>query len=128
MKKIISLLLSISIFALLSFSGEKECEKYFAGKWKYEKYDVEYIYVVRDLKKQYEYTENGKYYYEFDIRWLTECSYELTYKGTNSPNTAAAEVGEKFTVEIITINDSITEYKTVFRDLEDVGKMVRMEL
>ena len=127
MKKVIGLLLIISIFTLLSFSMQKECKKHFTGKWKYEKYDIEYIYVVRDQKKQYEYTENGKYYYEFDITWLTECKYELTYKRTNSPNPAAAKIGEKFTVDIINIDESSTAYKTVFRDLEDVGKMVRVE-
>ncbi|MFK7748932.1 MAG: hypothetical protein AB8B65_11110 [Kordia sp.] len=127
MKKIIGVLLFIFVVASMSFTTQKECRKYFSGKWKYVKYDVDYIYVVRDDKKQFAYMENGKYYYEFDITWLTECNYELTYVGTNSPNAAAAEIGEKFTVELITVNDSITEYKTVFRDLEDVGKMVRIE-
>jgi len=40
---------------------------------------------------------------------------------------AAVKIGETFTVEILNINDSITEYKTVFRDLEDQGKMVLVQ-
>lgn len=127
MKK--SLILISIFFASISWSFKErnECKKYFSGTWKYEKYDVEYIYVKRDLKKQFEYVENGKYYYEFDIKWLTECKYQLTYKGTSSPLPAEAKIGEMFTVEILNINDSITEYKTVFRDLEDRGKMVLIQ-
>lgn len=84
------------------------------------------IYVERNKDKQFEYIENGKYYYEFDIDLITDCKYELTYKGTTSPNSAAAKIGEKFTIEIIKINDSEMEYKTTFRNLEDVGKMTRI--
>ncbi|ULC60180.1 serpin family protein [Flaviramulus sp. BrNp1-15] len=127
MKKIIILLLIVSSISFLSFNTTEDCKKYFNGKWKYERYDVEYIYVERNDKKQFEYMGNGKYYYEFDIEWKTDCKYELTYIGTTSPNPAAAEVGEKFTIEIIKINDSVTEYKTVFRNLEDVGKMIRIK-
>lgn len=127
MKKVLGLLLIVAMFTSLSFRTENNCRKYFTGKWKYEKYDTDYIYVVREEKTQRAYMENGKYYYEFAINWLTECTYELTYKGTNSPNPAVANIGEKFLVEITNINDSITEYKTVFRDKTDVGKMVRIE-
>jgi len=119
----------IAVFVLISWSFKErnECKKHFSGIWKYEKYDVEYMYVDRNLEKQFEYVENGKYYYEFDIKWLTECKYQLTYKGTSSPMPAAVKIGETFTVEILNINDSITEYKTVFRDLEDQGKMVLVQ-
>ncbi|EDP96275.1 hypothetical protein U8527_09190 [Kordia algicida OT-1] len=127
MKKVIGLFLIFVMFALLSFSTQNNCRKYFKGKWKYEKYDAEYIYVVREEKVQRAYMENGKYYYEFSINWLSDCSYELTYVGTNSPNPAVAKIGEKFSVEITNINDSITEYKTIFREKTDVGRMVRMK-
>lgn len=127
MKGITLLLFAIFAFTFSSFKVEKDCQEYFSGKWKYELYDVEYIYVERDHKKQYEYVENGKYYYEFDIEWITDCKYELTYIGTTSPNPAVAKIGEKFEVEITQINDSLTEYITVFRDLEDVGKMIRVK-
>lgn len=126
MKKTIIFLFIIYALTSMSFNENIDCKEYFSGKWKYERYDVEYIYVVRDMEKQYEYMENGKYYYEFDIEWVTECKYQLTYKGTTSPKPAAAKIGEKFIIEITKINDSLTEYKTVFRDLEDVGKMVRI--
>ncbi|WP_040252091.1 hypothetical protein [Psychroserpens mesophilus] len=127
MKTLLILIFAISAFGFTSFDENENCKEYFSGKWKYEKFDVEYIYVERTLKKQYEYMENGKYFYEFDIEWINDCKYELTYKGTTSPNSAAAKIGEKFTIEITKINDSLTEYKTVFRDLEETGKMIKMK-
>jgi len=121
------ILLLHTVLTLLIYCSEKNCSDYFNGKWKYDHHDVDYIYVERNHKKQFEYMENGKYYYEFDIEWLTDCTYELTYKGTTSPVPAAAQIGEKLIVEITTINDSITEYKTTFRNMALVGSMSRIK-
>ena len=115
------------IFSLFSFTTTENCKKEFKGKWKYNSMTKEQMYVKRTLKKQSEYVENGKYYYEFNIKWISNCKYELTYIGTTSPNPAAAKIGESFTVEIIEINDSIMKYKTVFRDIEDIGEMTKIK-
>lgn len=121
------IILLFTILSTVALNTEKKCKDSFIGKWKYDNYDIEYIYVERTLEKQLEYMNNGKFYYEFDIEWLSECEYELTYVGTNSSNQAAAYIGEKFKIEILKINDSLTEYKTVFRGLEDIGTMSRLK-
>ncbi len=112
---------------LLTSFTTPDCKSMFTGKWKYEQISAKDMYVVRTLEKQYEYVENGKYYYEFDINWHSECKYELTYVGTNSPKPALAKVGESFTVEIIEINRKTMKYKTIFRELTDIGEMQKIK-
>ena len=125
--RILSLLFIVISLLITSCNVKNNCTDFFNGKWKYEHFDVEYLYVERNKEKQFEYMENGKYYYEFDINWITDCNYELIYIGTTSPNPAVVKIGEKMLVEIIKVNDSITEYKTVFRNIEEIGKMVRIK-
>jgi hypothetical protein len=83
---------------LVVFSGSTDCKKMFPGKWKYRNVSATESYVVRTLEKQLEYEENGKYYYEFKIRWISDCKYELTYIGTNSPKPFVANINETCTV------------------------------
>lgn len=104
-----------------------DCKKLFEGKWRYRHIATEDLFVVRTLDKQFEYVENGKYYYEFKIKWLSDCKYELTYIGTTSPVPAAANINEKCIVTIIGIDAGFMKYKTVFRDQLDVGEMDRVK-
>jgi len=127
MFRIIQLGFFTPILFLFSFTPIENCKKVFKGKWKYNDLPVEQMYVERTLKKQFEYVENGKYNYEFDIKWISKCKYELTYKGTTSPNPAVAKIGESFTVEVIEINDSTMKYKTVFQDMEEIGEMTKIK-
>ena len=108
---------------LFAFTQTSDCKKLFPGKWKYRNYSTEEAFVVRTLDKQYEYVENGKYYYEFKIKWLSNCKYELTYIGTNSPKPSVANVNETCTVEIIGIDSEYMKYRTIFRDQLDVSEM-----
>jgi hypothetical protein len=102
---------------------ETNCKQYFTGTWIYEKYPKTQIYAVRTLSKQLEYTENGKYFYEFDIKWVSDCKYQLLYKGTTSSTPAAAKIGEVTTVDILKINQDEMTYQTVFKNLKEVGNM-----
>ena len=104
-----------------------DCKKMFPGKWKYKNMPVEEAYVVRTLQKQYEFVENGKYYYEFDVRWKTACKYELIYVGTTSPKPAMANINETCTVEIIGIDNDYMKYRTIFRDMLDVSEMEKVK-
>jgi hypothetical protein len=112
---------------LVVFSGSTDCKKMFPGKWKYRNVSATESYVVRTLEKQLEYEENGKYYYEFKIRWISDCKYELTYTGTNSPKPFVANINETCTVEIIGIDNEYMKYKTIFRDQLDVSEMEKMK-
>ena len=113
------------LFALLFQSTD--CKKLFPGKWKYRNLSVQEAYVVRTLTKQYEFVENGKYYYEFKIRWLSNCKYELTYLGTTSPKPALANINETLTVEILGIDSEYMKYRTIFRDILDVSEMEKIK-
>ena len=114
-------------FAFALFLQPTDCKKLFAGKWKYRHLSTEEMFVVRTMSKQLEYVENGKYYYEFKIKWLSDCKYELKYVGTTSPRPAVAEVNETCIVDILRIDNEYMKYKTVFRDQLDVGEMERLK-
>lgn len=88
---------------------------------------VEQMFVECTTKKQLEYIENGKYYYEFDIKWLTPCKYEAIYKGTNSPYPANAAIGDITTIEILEITKDKMKYRTKFNDIEEVAEMNRIK-
>lgn len=125
-------------FCLLAFSclhscmlqkdGFKDnCKKNFPGKWKYDDYSTSTIHVVRTKDKQFEYTQNGKYFYEYDIKWLEDCTYQMTFLTTSDPNPAIAREGDKLIVEIISIDKNILEYSTTFDGKLDTGTMTRID-
>lgn len=121
-------LTSLIFLFLITFKVDKNnCKKNFVGKWKYSEIPKEKTYVVRTLDKQLEYSENGKYYYEFSIKWINDCKYEITYIGTNSPFPAVTKIGEITTVKIINIDKTKMKYHTYFRNLEEVGEMARIK-
>jgi hypothetical protein len=118
----------IVVLLTITFSAQtSDCKKLFPGKWKYKNVPVEESYVVRTLDRQFEYVENGKYYYEFRIKWLNDCKYELTYAGTTSPDTSFAKHNETCTVQIIGIDNDYMKYKTIFRNQLDVNEMERIK-
>lgn len=127
-RKLTQILLILCLIPLLvSFNPSQNCKKYFSGKWKYDKLDPVKIYVVRTKKKQFEYIQNGKYYYEYDLKWLDKCRYQLTYVGTNSPKAAIIKVGESFIVEILDADSKKMTYKTSFLNKTDVGIMTKID-
>ena len=126
MKILKILVLIISLIPFVSYS-QNNCKKYFRGKWKYKDAPKDSLYVFRTFEKQREYTKNGKYHYDFKIRWLTDCEYELTYVGTTSPHPAVIKIGETLNIKIIKIDNVQMTYKTVFRDLQEEAEMERVE-
>ncbi len=115
----------ILIFFYTGIANSDNCQKYFDGIWKYDELPASKIYVVRTYNKQYEYIEDGKYFYEYDIEWLDECRYEMTFVKTTSPTQAKINKGEKLTVYILEISKNKMSYKTTFRNTEEVGEMSR---
>jgi hypothetical protein len=117
----------IVVLAVAFTALTTDCKKMFPGKWKYRNVPTKEMYVVRTLEKQFEYVENGKYYYEFKIKWLSDCKYELTYVGTTSPTPSVAKPNETCTVEIIGIDNEYMKYRTIFRDELDVSEMEKIK-
>ena len=122
-----TLLASFLILLLVSFNPSQNCKKYFPGKWKYDDLPTSTIYVVRTKKKQFEYTQNGKYYYEYDLKWLKKCKYQMTFVLTTDPNPAVAREGDVLIVEIIDISKSKMQYKTTAGGQQDIGKMTKID-
>ncbi|HLY72126.1 MAG TPA: hypothetical protein VKR53_20475 [Puia sp.] len=120
---------SFFIFTGLVFISwiNSDCRKDFAGKWKYKNISPDSTYVMRTLEKQFEYVDHGKYYYEFSVRWLDDCSYQLTYIGTTSPRPAAIQIGESLHVDILSINNTRMTYKTIFRNLQESDEMEKIQ-
>ncbi len=119
-------LLVIVLLLCTAFAEPKNCKKYFSGKWKYNDLSASTIYVVRTKKKQFEYTEDGKYYFEYNIKWLSACKYQMTYIKTNSPTPAIAQPGETLVVDIVDIQQNTMQYKTTFRDKQEIGSMTKI--
>lgn len=120
-------MLTLFILDLYLLLFTPDCQEHFAGTWKYEQYTVEQIYVERTAQKQFEYVNNGKEWFEYRVEWISDCSYILTYVGTNSTKPPIVEIGESFQVEINFENDSTMHYKTTFRGNMDEGVMYRIQ-
>jgi hypothetical protein len=127
MKILRNALFILGTILFISWTADNNCRKYFKGKWKYKNITQDSTYVIRTLEKQVEYTSKGKYYYEFKIKWLSSCKYQLTYIKTTSPKPAVINIGETLTVEIISINSSHMTYKTVFRDMQETDEMEKIK-
>jgi len=117
----------IILAACSALTQPKNCKKHFPGKWRYDDLPASKIYVIRTKKKQFEYTEDGEYYFEYNIKWLTACKYQMTFVKTNSPIPAIAKPGETLIVDILEIGQTTMQYKTVFRDKQETGSMTRIE-
>lgn len=120
-----ALLLSGTLFIFWSNPGD--CRKNFEGKWRYKTIPQDTIFVVRTFAEQREYTEGGKYYYAFKLRWINDCKYVMIYKGTTSNRPALIPVGDSLLVEILNINKTEMKYKTTVGELVDIGEMERMQ-
>lgn len=125
MNQSLYILLLVSV-GLLSMTKDN-CKKHFAGKWKYSDMPAEKMYVERTKNKQLEYIEDGKYYYEFEIKWVNSCKYQAIYKGTNSPYPANTAIGEATTIEILEITRDKMKYHTKFGDVEETAEMTRID-
>lgn len=103
------------------------CKKNFSGKWKYDNRTTSEIYVERTKNKQYEYTKGGKYYYEYDVKWLDKCRYQMTFVKTNSPVPYKSWEGDVLTVEILSTGPNKIQYKTVYENDSYSGYMTKID-
>jgi len=109
-----------------SLSTNNHCKIFFEGKWSYEVQNTKYD-VVRTLNKTTEYTDNKKYFYEYDAKWINDCEYDLIFKKSNKPNYTLIKPGEKVHVEIIAIDKDTMRYKGTFRKRDVIGEMTRLK-
>jgi hypothetical protein len=109
-----------------SLSSNNNCRLNFPGKWVYKVANAN-ITVERSLEKTIEYTDNGKYRFEYDNKWINDCQYQLIFKKTTKPNYTLSKIGEVFDIEILEIDNKTMRYKGVFRKKETEGEMTKIK-
>ncbi|MEO8515157.1 MAG: hypothetical protein ABI426_00350 [Flavobacterium sp.] len=77
MRKIL-LIMPVLLFSVISFAQENKCSKYKNGTFKLldQANNVTYI-IERNGNKQYEQIEGEKTKIDFDVNWISDCSYTL---------------------------------------------------
>ncbi|MDR3714464.1 MAG: hypothetical protein P4L51_16755 [Puia sp.] len=109
-----------------AYSPNNNCRKFFEGTWSYTA-NSQTIDIERTFDKTIEYTENKKYKFEYENRWLDDCKYEIKFIKTNRPNYNLEQIGEIITVEILEIDKTQMKYTAVFRGRETPGEMRRID-
>ena len=106
-----------------SLSPNNDCKKYFAGKWTYSFKDTTVV-VERSLQKATEY--NGNNTFEYDIKWVNNCEYQLIFRKTSAPNYTLQKPGEIMLVNIMEIDNDIMRYRSTFKGIDIDGDMTRV--
>ncbi len=108
------------------YSFNNKCKQFFVGNWKYS-INGKVINVERTFKKTIEFMENRKYLYEYENRWIDDCSYEIIFKRTTKPNYNSMKIGEVMKVDILEIDQKSMRYTATFRGVDIGGEMVKEE-
>ncbi|NOZ35374.1 MAG: hypothetical protein GXO80_08760 [Chlorobi bacterium] len=87
-----------------------KCKDMHFGKYKYLDNPDTTSYVIREGNSHIEYYENDKYFGKFEIEWLTDCAYELTFIESNDPNVTFLSKGDKMNVTIYNVTVNGYEY------------------
>jgi len=96
------------------------------GKFKYLDHNDKTAFFEVNGNKEVEYYQNKKYYVKSDIKWLSDCVYELSLTAATLPK-LQFRPGDKLKVEILSIrNDTIT-YKASSQFKAWMGKLKVMK-
>jgi len=105
-----------------AYSPYSDCRKFFEGTWTYT-VNNQVFEVERTFDKTIEYTENKRYKFEYENKWLDDCTYEIKLVKTNKPHYQLEQIGEMVTVKILKIDKTKMKYTAVFRGRETPGEM-----
>ncbi|MEX0968779.1 MAG: tetratricopeptide repeat protein [Bacteroidia bacterium] len=104
------------------------CKMAHNGKFKYGSNQSDTTaYIERKGNKQTEYYENNKYQTEFNIKWISDCEYELTFINTNDPALNFLTKGDKLTIIISNVNDKQYEYQSNLNGMISTGTHIKIE-
>lgn len=106
-----------------SLSPNNNCRKYFPGKWSYMVRDTNVI-IERSLNKTIEHY--GRYSYEYDNKWISNCEYQLIFRKTSAPDYTREKIGEVMLVNIMEIDNKMMRYKVNFRGMDLNGEMEKV--
>jgi hypothetical protein len=90
-----------------SMSPNNDCKKYFPGKWHYTTMSQK-VTIERTLQKTTEHI--GKYFYEYETKWINNCEYQLIFKKTDDPEYKVPKGNEPMIVDIVEIDDNSMQY------------------
>jgi tetratricopeptide (TPR) repeat protein len=84
-------------------------------------------YIERKGNKQTEHFENDKYQTEFNIKWISDCEYELTFVKTNDPELNFLQKGDKLIIKISNVKDNQYEYHSNLNGMISTGTHIKIE-
>ena len=105
-----------------AYSVNHDCKRFFVGNWKY-KAANQNVYVERTLDKTTEYI--GKYAFDYENKWISDCEYEMIFKKTTMPDYSLEKPGEKLLVKITNIDNDVMRYVATFRGRDSEGEMTK---
>lgn len=109
--KITALLLSVSLLLMPFIKRQEPCAVMKQGSFKYLDADDTTAYFDITGEKHTEYHQNKKYYIKSDMKWVDDCTYELTMTGITIPN-FPFKTGDKMKVEILRVEKDIIFYRS----------------
>ena len=117
----------IALIALLLLAATgycQDCSVLKKGKFKY--VDNPSAWFVIEGNKHTEYLENGKYYIQSTLKWLSGCTYTATVKKSTVPDDAV-KVNVVLTVTITKIEDGIIYFSSEMSGEKLEGKVRKTE-
>lgn len=107
----IFLLFIVSLLSVSSFAQKKSpCDTMRAGTFKYIGGDDTTAVVVIDGDKHMEFHNNSAYHIASDIKWINNCTFELTMTEITIPNFPFGP-GDKMKVEIQKVNGDLINFR-----------------
>lgn len=106
---------------------ETECKLMQNGKFKYLKSTDTSAYIIRKGTKHTEHYQNDKYFADFDIKWISDCAYKLTFVKTNDPGLSFLNKGDELIVHIESVNGNRYDYKSNLKGNISNGTNIKIE-
>ena len=117
--------LIIFLFATSMVFAQSDCSVMKKGKFRDVHDNDPSAYMEIDGKWFTDYAKNGTEYIKSEIRWLTDCKYELTFVETNIENLGLPK-GTKLRVEILGVNGNEITYKYISGEEMKPRKLVKI--
>jgi hypothetical protein len=117
-KQSVFLLLFSLLFAASAYC--QDCSVLKKGKFKY--VDNPSAWFVIDGSKHTEYLENGKYYIQSTLKWVSGCTYTMTMKKCTMPD-FPYKPNDVMTVTITDIQDGIIYFTTDIKGQRGEGQV-----
>lgn len=110
MKKILLFLLIVN--TLTSIAQTPDCKKFRTGTFYYPEIP-DYGYTIREKKVQKGYIKAKDMLVTWNVKWVNDCSYELTFKEAKN-NDGVFNLGDRITATIISVDGDCYKFTCIF--------------